>query len=199
RKAILCYVTIQGVLNKQWAELSASQSLQATDSKVGICHRYRIWRVVINGVPPLKDSSLIIEDLLFDNVPVRVYRLKASPAGNKRGMLYLHGGVGLIGSIRKLLGVNLDIFIVLLVARHIARESGTVVVSVGFRLAPEHQYPASLIDCQIAAIHFLKNAEDYGVDPNRIIIGGDSSGATFAAATCQYLQCSKKARKMVLT
>ncbi|XP_044308294.1 arylacetamide deacetylase-like 4 [Varanus komodoensis] len=145
--------------------------------KVGICHRYRIWRVVINGVPPLKDSSLIIEDLLFDNVPVRVYRLKASPAGNKRGMLYLHGGVGLIGSIQAYERV----------ARHIARESGTVVVSVGFRLAPEHQYPASLIDCQIAAIHFLKNAEDYGVDPNRIIIGGDSSGATFAAATCQYL------------
>ncbi|XP_061457707.1 arylacetamide deacetylase-like 4 isoform X2 [Rhineura floridana] len=145
--------------------------------KVGICHKYVIWRLVMNGILPREDSKLIIKDLLFDGIPVRIYWPKASPARNGRGMLYLHGGAGLFGSIRAYERV----------CRYIARESDTVVVSVEFRLAPEHRHPVPLLDCCTAAIHFLKNAKEYGVDPNRIAIGGDSSGGTFAAVVCQEL------------
>ncbi|XP_063001263.1 arylacetamide deacetylase-like 4 isoform X2 [Elgaria multicarinata webbii] len=145
--------------------------------KVGICHRYRVWRVAMNGIPPMNDSRLIVKDLIFDEVPVRVYCPKTSPVGNRRGMLFFHGGIGLIGSFQAYERMS----------RFISRESDSVVVTIGYRLAPEHPYPGPYLDCRTAAIHFLKNAKEYGVDPNRIIVCGDSSGGTLAAALCQEL------------
>ncbi|XP_032991738.1 arylacetamide deacetylase-like 4 [Lacerta agilis] len=145
--------------------------------KLGICHRYAIWRAAFNAILTRKDSKLIIKDLIFDGVPVRVYWPKTSPAGNSRAIIYLHGGAGLTGSIRASEKI----------CRFMVNQSDSVVVSVGFRLAPEHPYPVPVLDCLTAAIHFLKNAKEYGVDPNCIAIVGDSSGGTFATAICQEL------------
>ncbi|XP_060125950.1 arylacetamide deacetylase-like 4 [Zootoca vivipara] len=145
--------------------------------KLGICHRYFILRTVYDAIPTRKDSKLIRKDLVFDGVPVRVYWPKTSPAGNRRGIIFLHGGAGLIGSIQASEKVCCSF----------VHESDSVVVSVGFRLAPEHPYPVPVLDCLTATIHFLKNAKEYGVDPNCIAIVGESSGGTFAAAVCQEL------------
>ncbi|NXJ91737.1 ADCL4 protein, partial [Corythaixoides concolor] len=71
--------------------------------------------------------------------------------------------------------------------RYFARKTNSVVVSVGYRLAPEHPYPAQFEDCLTATIHFMRTAQDYGVDPSRIIICGDSSGGTLTAAVAQAL------------
>ncbi|KFV54609.1 Arylacetamide deacetylase-like 4, partial [Tyto alba] len=71
--------------------------------------------------------------------------------------------------------------------RYFARKSNSVVVSVGYRLAPEHPYPTQFEDCVTATIHFMRTAQDYGVDPSRIIICGDSSGGTLTAAVAQAL------------
>ncbi|XP_074704297.1 arylacetamide deacetylase-like 4 [Strix aluco] len=73
------------------------------------------------------------------------------------------------------------------ICRYIARESESVVVSVGYRLAPENKYPAAYEDCLNATIHFMKNIEHYGVDPARIIVCGDSAGGNLAAAVSQTL------------
>ncbi|KFP22294.1 Arylacetamide deacetylase-like 4, partial [Egretta garzetta] len=73
------------------------------------------------------------------------------------------------------------------ICRYIARESESVVVSVGYRLAPEHKYPAAYEDCLNATIHFMKNIEHYGVDPARIIVCGDNAGGNLAAAVTQTL------------
>nr|XP_060614774.1 arylacetamide deacetylase-like 4 [Anolis sagrei ordinatus] len=155
--------------------------------RLGICQRYTVWRIMFNGIPLLKKSSaLIIKDLLFDDVPVRVYWPKTSSSGNRRGMIYLHGGVGLFGSIKAYERVN----------RYISRRSDSVVVCVGFRLAPENPFPLPVLDCCTATIHFLKNATKYGVDPNRIAVCGDSSGGTFAAAVCQHLATKKDLPKL---
>ncbi|NXE80057.1 ADCL4 protein, partial [Cochlearius cochlearius] len=70
---------------------------------------------------------------------------------------------------------------------YFARKSNSVVVSVGYRLAPEHPYPSQFEDCLTATIHFMRTAQDYGVDPLRIIICGDSSGGTLTAAVAQAL------------
>jgi len=56
-----------------------------------------------------------------------------------------------------------------------------------YRLAPEHPYPSQFEDCLTATIHFLRTAQDYGVDPSRIIVCGDSSGGTLSAAVAQAL------------
>nr|XP_060614775.1 arylacetamide deacetylase-like 4 [Anolis sagrei ordinatus] len=154
--------------------------------KLGICYRYKVWRVLMDGIAPKKTSKLIIKDLFFDEIPVRVYWPKTPSAGNRRGMVYIHGGCGLFGSIRSHERMS----------RYIAREGDTVVVSVGFRLAPEHLFPAQILDCCTATIHFLKNATKYGVNPNRIVVCGDSSGATYAAAVSQQLAIKKDLPKL---
>ncbi|KFZ67503.1 Arylacetamide deacetylase-like 4, partial [Podiceps cristatus] len=56
-----------------------------------------------------------------------------------------------------------------------------------YHLSPEHKYPAQTLECLTATVHFLKTAENYGVDPDRIIVCGDSAGGTFAAIICQEL------------
>uniref|UniRef100_A0A8C4S678 Arylacetamide deacetylase-like 4 n=1 Tax=Erpetoichthys calabaricus TaxID=27687 RepID=A0A8C4S678_ERPCA len=71
------------------------------------------------------------------------------------------------------------------ICRYVAIHSETVVVSVAYRLSPEHRYPVQLDDCQAATLHFLKVAEaDYGVDPRKVALGGDSAGGNLAAALC---------------
>ncbi|NXM75419.1 ADCL3 protein, partial [Serilophus lunatus] len=73
------------------------------------------------------------------------------------------------------------------ICQYIAKESGSVVVSVGYRLAPEHKYPAAFEDCLNATQHFLQNTEHYGVDPARVTVCGDSAGGNLAAAVSQTL------------
>lgn len=58
-----------------------------------------------------------------------------------------------------------------------------------YHLAPEQQYPYQFEECLAASVHFMKNAESYGVDPARVIISGDSVGGNFAASVCQALVC----------
>ncbi|NXW62751.1 ADCL4 protein, partial [Eurystomus gularis] len=71
--------------------------------------------------------------------------------------------------------------------RYFARKSNSVVVSVGYRLAPEHPFPTQFEDCLTATTHFMRTAQHYGVDPSRIIISGDSSGGSITAAVAQAL------------
>jgi len=69
----------------------------------------------------------------------------------------------------------------------VCRELGIVVVSVGYRLAPGHPYPAALDDCMSAWQWLLAAAQRLGVDPARIAIGGQSAGGGLAAALVQRL------------
>jgi acetyl esterase/lipase len=61
------------------------------------------------------------------------------------------------------------------------------VLSVDYRLAPEHRFPAAVEDALAAMIHVQAHAADYGIDPKRLGIGGDSAGATLAAVTVHGL------------
>jgi acetyl esterase len=69
--------------------------------------------------------------------------------------------------------------------RFLAREAGTLVLSVDYRLAPEHRFPAAVEDA-LAAFHFAaENATELGADPQAVAIGGDSAGANLAAVVSQ--------------
>ncbi|NXG81004.1 ADCL4 protein, partial [Baryphthengus martii] len=145
--------------------------------KVGITSEIHFLRVAMDGIPLLKDKHIFTQDLMFEKVKVRIYHPKIPTTGPRRGILYFHGGTGRFGSIQAYEKT----------CRCFAKRSNSVVVSVGYRLAPEHPYPAQFEDCLTATIHFMRTAQDYGVDPSRIVICGDSSGGTIAAAVAQAL------------
>ena len=102
------------------------------------------------------------------DVPVRIYR----PHGARGAIVWLHGGGFVMG------GLDVEHP---WVAR-IAAASKTVVVSVGYRLAPEHPFPAALDDAYAAVMWTAQHAVELGVDPQHIAVGGHAAGAGLAAA-----------------
>jgi len=91
------------------------------------------------------------------------------------GIVYFHGGGGIFGSIDTHEGL----------CRMLASESGCEVLSIGYRPAPEHLFPAALDDCRAAVDWVLEHADELALDPDRIAVAGDSAGANLAAAVCQ--------------
>jgi acetyl esterase len=101
---------------------------------------------------------------------LRLYR----PAGEEPlpALLYFFGGGWVLGSIDTADGV----------ARALANASGALVVVPGYRLAPEHPFPAAVDDCYAALRWVAGHAAEIGADPARLAVGGDSAGGNLAAA-----------------
>jgi acetyl esterase len=110
-----------------------------------------------------------VDDAEVDGIPIRVYRDEEPPTGL---VVYFHGGGFCIGSI----GIMDN------VARQLCRASGAVVVSVGYRLAPEHPYPAGLDDCETVTRWVIANLATFGVPDGKVAIAGESAGGNLSAA-----------------
>ena len=102
------------------------------------------------------------------DVPVRIYR----PHQAQGTIVWLHGGGFVMG------GLDIEHPWVI----RIADDSGAVVVSVGYRLAPENRFPAALDDAYVALTWTAEHAAELGIDPQRIAVGGHAAGAGLAAA-----------------
>jgi acetyl esterase len=121
------------------------------------------------------DSVFSVEDRVTDDgVPVRIYRPDSS-VGLSAALVFFHGGGWVVGSVETHDGI----------ARALASRSGCVVVSVDYRLAPEHRFPVAIDDAWSATRWVIANAEELGIDPSRLAVGGDSSGGNLAAVVAQ--------------
>jgi acetyl esterase len=103
------------------------------------------------------------------DIPVRVYTPEGS--GPFPGLVYFHGGGFVLCSLDTHDGQ----------CRSLAHAAGCVVVSVDYRLAPEHSYPAAPEDCYAVTQWVAKHGAELGIDVTRLAIGGDSAGGNLTA------------------
>jgi len=88
-------------------------------------------------------------------------------------LLFIHGGGHGLGNLDSHDGA----------CRFLAERSGVQVLSIDYRLAPEHPFPAAVDDCFAAYQWLVKNADQLNADPELLAVGGDSAGGNLAAAT----------------
>jgi acetyl esterase len=105
-------------------------------------------------------------------IPIRVYWPEAGK--NLPALIYFHGGGWVIGNIE-----SVD-----RTCRALANASGCVLISVDYRLAPEHKFPAAVEDADAAVRYVAEHAGEFDIDPNRIAVGGDSAGGNLATVAC---------------
>ncbi|MGW4370533.1 alpha/beta hydrolase [Nocardia takedensis] len=106
-------------------------------------------------------------------LPARVY----SPDGADSALVWFHGGGWVVGDLDTHDGL----------CRRLAARAGRTVISVGYRLAPQHPYPAAVEDTVAAYTDIVSRAARFGIAPDRVAVGGDSAGGYLAALACQRL------------
>lgn len=112
-----------------------------------------------------------VEDrTIAGHVPVRVYW--PTDEDNLPVVIYFHGGGWVLG--------NLDTHDSL--CRRLAGETGCVVVAVDYRLAPDAKFPAAFDDSFGATAYVSEHADEFSIDPSRLVVAGDSAGGNLAAA-----------------
>ena len=114
-----------------------------------------------------------VADDTIAGVPVRVYRPEGAPASAAPCLVWIHGGGFVIGDVE-----TADT-----TSRKLANRTGAVVVSVDYRLAPEHPFPAAPDDCLAVLRAVIAQADQLGVDAARVAVGGDSAGGNLSAVT----------------
>lgn len=154
------HVLIQALAQLGFPPLESGTPQQARDGRLA------------RGVAPAEHVHEV-RDLDAGGVPARLYR--PSAASDLGLLVYFHGGGWVIGDLESHDNV----------CRTLANRSGHAVLSVDYRLAPEHPFPAALGDSIQATRWAHANAAELGCDASRIAVGGDSAGANLAAVVAQ--------------
>lgn len=134
-----------------------------------------------------KEHVLDVEDrlaVLSDrSLPIRIYRSSRTVAP---ALVYYHGGGYVTGSLDTHDAI----------CRTIANEADCTVISVGYRLAPEHKFPTAVYDSYEALVWIADHASELKIDAERIAVGGDSAGGTLA--TVSALMAIERGRPLVM-
>ena len=135
---------------------------------------YRAARPIVNPDPPALESSKPLSiSAPHGAIPARIYTPKTLRKNNGLApcLVFFHGGGWVIG--------DLDTHDV--VCQKLAHEGELIVISVDYRLAPEHKFPAAADDAITATKWVADNAKQFGIDAAHLLVGGDSAGGNLAA------------------
>jgi acetyl esterase len=143
------------------------QSLRPQEAREG----YRLSRRVLTpDAPEVAHVEEITAPGAAGPIPLRKYR-GLGTSGKLPALIFMHGGGFCIG----------DRDTHDYVCRKIANHAGCAVISVEYRLAPEHKFPAAIEDCAAAVSWVAKKAQMLGLDAARLAVGGDSAGGNVSA------------------
>jgi acetyl esterase/lipase len=117
-------------------------------------------------------------------ISVRIYTPIDTRSDKLPGLVYFHGGGLVAGSLDTHEGI----------CRPLANAIGCRLVSVDYRLAPEHKFPAAIMDGYVATLWAVEHAAELRIDRDRIAVGGDSAGGTLAAVVCQLARQARGVR-----
>ncbi|PTT40479.1 alpha/beta hydrolase [Chryseobacterium sp. HMWF028] len=128
-----------------------------------------------------KESVAMIEELHISKeshqIPIRIYRPHGKEIQQSSAIIYIHGGWFIAGGYETHDAV----------VRKLANKTGSVVIFIDYRLAPEHTFPAGLNDCIDGVKWVFDNAESLGIDPDKVGIIGDSAGGALSTAVSTQL------------
>jgi acetyl esterase/lipase len=123
----------------------------------------------------MRDRLLEVND---GAIALRIYSPLGKPERILPGMVFFHGGGWVAGGLDSHDGL----------CRRLCNESGCRLIAVDYRLAPEHPFPVALEDAAAAFDHVAGNPREFGIDPRRLGVAGDSAGGGLAAALCRLIR-----------
>jgi acetyl esterase/lipase len=160
---------VQAMLDQLNAGFPDVEKMTGPQARAAVAQR----RAPVNNVDDVRSAVDTAVPSSDGAIPVRIYYPHGAPTDRRPGIVFCHGGGFVFCDIESHDGF----------CRALARGSGAVVVSVGYRLAPEHRAPAAAFDAFTTFCWVAEHGADLGIDPARIAIAGDSAGGNLAAVT----------------
>jgi acetyl esterase/lipase len=178
---------VQAMLHELNAGFPRVETMTAAAARAAVAQR----RVPANNIDDVRGTIDHAIPGPAGAIPVRIYYPHGQLFGDRPGIVFCHGGGFVFCDIESHDGF----------CRALARGSRAVVVSVGYRLAPEHPAPAAALDAFAAFCWVIEHAAGLGIDPALTAIGGDSAGGNLAAVTailCRDRGVAKPAAQLML-
>ncbi|KAF1674475.1 Arylacetamide deacetylase, partial [Pygoscelis papua] len=187
--AYYVYIPIPEGFEEPWkvmliaAAFRAATNLAEVADQLGLMHHVEALMLIttVEYIAPTSDENVTVMDTQFNNVGVRLYLPRKPSDGLRRAVVYFHGGGWCLGQAGTKPYDRLT--------RWTSNRLNAVVVSVNYRLAPKYRFPVQFEDVYSVTKFFLQSRvlSQYGVDPDRVCVAGDSAGGNLAAAVAQQL------------
>src|SRR5680860_238811 len=153
----------------------AAETLSFPEARKALLRQTKL----VGGGQPIGEVRELAVPGAAGQIPARLY-VPRSQVGSARQdwpmLFFVHGGGMMYGDLDSHDPV----------CRFLAERADVRVLSIDYRLAPEHPFPAAVEDCWAAYVWVVENSERFGVDPERIAVGGDSAGGYLSAVTAIY-------------
>lgn len=160
-----------------WAFMEAGAQFYPTDTaQLTIGEQRRCYNNLCAHFHAGRPDGMQVTDMTCPGPEADIALRRYVPASRGSGgtVIYMHGGGFILGDLDS----HDDI------CCGIADDTGSIVVAINYRLAPEHIFPAAFDDCTVAVNWVFETSGSLDIDPARIVLAGDSAGGNLAAAVC---------------